>query len=344
MRPLRFVALSEDGKHFVLAPDVPEAIDSGERFVVAIDDRLRAAARGDLSRMGQIELELESQLRPREIQARIRAGETPDAVAAAAGIRIERVMSYAYPVLEERKQIALRAQTARVRIDDSNAAQPTLIELINDRLLIGGNGDKSIDWDARKLPDGQWEVSSTWTARDKTVTAHWRFDTTTRTVFPGNKDTIAMVEPPPRLSAVPTPVDDPSLDETPTGPIPLVRDETPAPPEPIRRPRRRNQQAAPRDVSLDQLFLTDELADASDPGQLANAGRRQELREDPEDTAHTEFERPDPPADADSDSDVPDQAGEPESESESEQAHSSKDKKPRIPSWDDIVFGVKRRK
>ncbi len=338
MRPLRFVALSEDGKHFVLAPDVPEAIDSGERFVVAIDDRLRAAARGDLSRMGQIELELESQLRPKEIQARIRAGDTPDAVAAAAGIRIERVMSYAHPVLEERRQIALRAQTARVRIDDSNIAQPTLIELISDRLLIGGNADKAIDWDARRLPDGQWEVSSTWSAPDKTVTAHWRFDTTTRTVFPGNKDTIAMVEPPPRLSAVPTPVDDPSLDETPTGPIPLVRDDTPAPPEPIRRPRKRTQQAIPRDVPLEQLFLTDELADASDPGQLGNAGRRQELREEPEDAAHPEFDLPEKPDNPQDDTNSADA-------SDSEDTHTgSKDKKPRIPSWDDIVFGVKRRK
>ena len=335
MRPLRFVALSEDGKHFVLAPDVPEAIDSGERFMLAIDDRLRAAARGDLSRMGQIELELESQLRPKEIQARIRAGETPDTVAAAAGIRIERVMTYAHPVLEERRQIALRSQSARVRIDDSNAAQPTLIELIYDRLLIGGTEDKTIDWDARRLPDGQWEVSSTWTAPDKTVIAHWRFDTTTRTVYPGNKDTATLVEPPPRLSAVPTPVDDPSLDEAPTGPIPLVRDDAP-PPEPIRRPRKRAQSPIPRDVPLEQLFLTDELADASDPGQLGNAGRRQELREDPEDTAYAEFDVPVASQD-EPENDNPDDTN--------DGAHpASKDKKPRIPSWDDIVFGVKRRK
>ena len=46
-----------------------------ERFTVPADEQLRAAARGDLTRLGQISIELESQLRPREIQARIRAGQ-----------------------------------------------------------------------------------------------------------------------------------------------------------------------------------------------------------------------------------------------------------------------------
>lgn len=335
MRPLRFAGLSEDGKHLVLAPDVPEAIDSGERFTLAIDDRLRAAARGDLSRMSQIELELESQLRPKEIQARIRAGETPDVVAAAAGIRIERVMSYAYPVLEERKQIALRAQSCKVRIEDSSAAAPTLLELIATRLRVGGASDTPIEWDARKLPDGQWEISSTWSTSQRTVTAHWRFDTTTRTVVPGNQDTVQMLEPTPLLTAVPTPVDDPSLDEAPTGPIPLVRD---APVESAPPRRRKRPAIQPREVPLEQLFLTDELEDAADPGQTANAGRRAELREDSDEERLVEV------ADIESASD---QSAEREQHADDIAQGADlggKDKKPRIPSWDDIVFGVKRRK
>lgn len=333
MRPLRFAGLSEDGKQLVLAPDVPEAIDSGERFTLAIDDRLRAAARGDLSRMSQIELELESQLRPKEIQSRIRAGETPDVVAAAAGIRIERVMSYAYPVLEERKQIALRAQACKVRIDDSSAAAPTLIELIATRLAVGGASTMPIEWDARKLPDGQWEISSTWATSQRTVTAHWRFDATTRTVVPGNQDTVQMLEPAPRLSAVPTPVDDPSLDEAPTGPIPLLRD---APVETTPR-RRKRPPTQPRDVPLEQLFLTDELDDAADPGRTANAGRRAELREE------SDNEPPAAVADLQAASDQSDDAKD-QATGEHDAQSVGKDKKPRIPSWDDIVFGVKRRR
>ncbi|WP_153505706.1 septation protein SepH [Cumulibacter manganitolerans] len=359
MRPLRFVALSEDGKHFVLAPDVPEAIDNGERFLLALDDRLRAASRGDISRLGQIELEIESQLRPREIQARIRAGETPDAVAAAAGIRIERVMTYAYPVLQERAQVAQRAQSAKVKIEDSGAHPPTLRELIENRLLVRGIDENPVDWDARRLENGQWEVSSTWQADDRTVTAHWRYDMQNGIAYPGTKDTIAMVEPKPRLSAVPVPVDDPSAgdaDEPAEAPIPLQRgrdrDE-----EPRRRPRKR---PVGREVDLEQLFLPDELEDAVDPGHLGNAGRRPELRDDDLDEPAA-FEqrrqrpRPQPAEDRDERSqpqadDVdPDERPRPRREADEGPAQddgetAAKDKKPRIPSWDDIVFGVKKRK
>ncbi|WP_158716397.1 septation protein SepH [Blastococcus sp. Marseille-P5729] len=362
MRPLRFVALSEDGKHFVLAPDVPEAIDNGERFLLALDDRLRAAARGDISRLGQIELEIESQLRPREIQARIRAGETPDAVAAAAGIRIERIMAYAHPVLQERAVIAQRAQSARVKIEDTSAHPPTLLELIESRLLVRGLDDTPISWDARRLENGQWEVSSTWQNDDKTVTAHWRYDLQNGIVYPGTKDTVALVEPKPRLAAVPVPVEDPSLGED-AAPIPLKRERADQDDAPRRRPRPR-----PAADDLDQLFLPEEIDDAIDPGHLANAGRRPELRDDDIDEP-VAFERP--PASARPAGGAAQQPGNdehsgrqkaptgsndqaaaqrrPASASSAPQdgpddESAAKDKKPRIPSWDDIVFGVKKRK
>lgn len=237
MRPLRFVALSEDGTHLVLAPDVPEAIDNGERFALPVDERLRAASRGDVSRLGQIEIELESNLRPREIQSRIRSGETPESVASAANVRLEKVMRYAYPVLQERAQIAERAQQARVKLEDSTQT-PTLSELVASRLSLISVDTDTVEWDARRLDDGTWEVLSSWKTSEKTVTANWRYDVSARTVTPGDRDTIEFIDPPaPRLSAVPGPPvtsydptegHDPystyDIDDTaPTGPIPLVR-------------------------------------------------------------------------------------------------------------------------
>jgi hypothetical protein len=61
MRALRVVGLTEDGE--VVLED-PVRL---ERYTVPADERLRAAARGDLSRLGQIAIEL-GQLRPREIR------------------------------------------------------------------------------------------------------------------------------------------------------------------------------------------------------------------------------------------------------------------------------------
>ena len=72
MRTLRLVALSDDGKSVVL---VAEGADGeGEKFELAIDDRLRAAARGDARRLTQIDVDLGTELPPRVIQSRIRAG------------------------------------------------------------------------------------------------------------------------------------------------------------------------------------------------------------------------------------------------------------------------------
>ena len=72
MRTLRLVALSDDGGSLVLAFD---GEPDGERFELPIDERVRAAARGDARRLGQIDVDLGNSLPPRVIQSRIRAGE-----------------------------------------------------------------------------------------------------------------------------------------------------------------------------------------------------------------------------------------------------------------------------
>ncbi len=58
---------------------------------------------------------MDSTLRPRDIQARIRAGESPEAVAEAARTTVDKIAGFANPVLAERAHIADRAQKASVR-------------------------------------------------------------------------------------------------------------------------------------------------------------------------------------------------------------------------------------
>jgi len=103
MRALRVVGITEGGGELSVVLEDPTR---QERFTVPADEQLRAAARGDLTRLGQIAIELESQLRPREIQARIRAGASVDQVAAAAGGPSQKIERFAYPVLLERSRTA----------------------------------------------------------------------------------------------------------------------------------------------------------------------------------------------------------------------------------------------
>ena len=105
---LTLAGVSDDGTRLLLVDD------AGAEFTLTVDVKLRAALRGDRTRIGQLELPMDSALRPRDIQMRIRAGETPEAVAQAAQTTVEKIMPFAAPVLAEREHIAGRAQAASV--------------------------------------------------------------------------------------------------------------------------------------------------------------------------------------------------------------------------------------
>ena len=148
MRTLRLVALSDDGQNLILTADGADA-DSGERFEIPIDDRLRAAARGDSRRLTQIDVDLGTELPPRVIQARIRAGETPEQVAAASGTRVERIMRFAHPVLQERARVAEQARDARVRLSEGPPTV-TLSAFIAERLRLIDIAVDAVSWDAHR--------------------------------------------------------------------------------------------------------------------------------------------------------------------------------------------------
>jgi hypothetical protein len=180
MQELRFVAVSEDGSYAVLA--VP---GRSARFTLPIDERLRAVALGQTSRLAQYEIEVESPLRPKEIQARIRAGETAEEIADAAGIPLERVRWFEGPVLAERAYIADQAQTATVRrLGDSAGPGPRLGDIVTERMSASGADPEDGQWDSRKRGDGSWQVQLTFSAGGRLHIAEWVFDPRRRHVMP----------------------------------------------------------------------------------------------------------------------------------------------------------------
>ena len=189
MRTLRLLALSDDGRSLVLTT---EGADGGEeRFELPIDERVRAAARGD-ARLGAIE-DLGNTLPPRVIQARIRAGETPEQVAAASGTRVERIMRFAHPVLQERARIAEQAREARVRLSDGTSSI-TLQRFMTERLRLLGGDAESVRWDAHRDADGAWIVTGAWRAGQKSGTTLWSYDIPARAVTPVDAATTDFAE------------------------------------------------------------------------------------------------------------------------------------------------------
>lgn len=152
MRALEVLGLAGDGTHVVCQDP-----STGEEFRIPADERLAAAARGDLSRLGQLEIEMESQLRPKEIQARIRAGATVAEVAKAAGTDAARIERFAYPVLMERSNVA--DQAGRATVEGRHDGAPVR-DVVAQRLSALGHGGE-VRWDAHRAPIG-WMLTAHW--------------------------------------------------------------------------------------------------------------------------------------------------------------------------------------
>ncbi|ADB73592.1 septation protein SepH [Geodermatophilus obscurus] len=311
MRSLRLVALTDDGKSLVLALDGAEPGEEGERFELPIDDRVRAAARGDARRLGQIDVEIGVTLPPRVIQARIRAGETPEQVAQASGIRVERIMRFAHPVLQERERVAEQAREARVRLSEGAPSVP-LQQFMSERLRLLGADLDAVRWDAHRAGDGVWQVTAAWQAGAKSGVTRWAYDVPARTVTPVDAATTDFAEGTRLVRVVPH--------------VPAER------PPPVR----------PRPVSV---VPDDDGVPAPASSRLARDEDDRSADDDvrpvlPVDVSPAVTRRADPAPPADED-DISEHdtvvLGRPGGEGDDDE-----DPRARIPAWEDIVFGVRR--
>ena len=171
MRELKVVGLDVDGKRIICEID-----DPNEKFILHADDRLRAAMRGDRSGVSQSQLDAEvpSVLRPKEIQARIRAGASMEQVAESAGVDVSRVERFAHPVLLERSRAAELATAAHPVLADGPAVL-TLLETVTTALISRGLDPDATNWDAWRNEDGRWTVQLSWKAGLSDNVAHFRF-------------------------------------------------------------------------------------------------------------------------------------------------------------------------
>ena len=170
MRELRVVGLGDDTSTVILEDPIRH-----ERFTIPSDERLRAAARGDIRRLGQMEIETTSPLRPRDIQARIRAGESVAEVAAGAGVPAASVERFAYPVLLERSRVAEIAGRGHPTTATGTPDPRTLAEIIATTLGGRGQDPSEATWDAWKGEENVWVVAMSWRAGHSDHVAHWTY-------------------------------------------------------------------------------------------------------------------------------------------------------------------------
>jgi hypothetical protein len=298
MQHLSLEGLSDDGRRLLMVDK------SGQEFTLDVDVRLRAALRGDSARLGQLETKMESTLRPRDIQARIRSGESPEDVAQAAKTTVEKILPYASPVLAEREHVARRAQGSSVRRRgglDSGAR--TLGDAVAGQLRTLNVDPELVEWDAWRREDGRWVLTADYTAGRRKGHATFAFDMPGNYVITENDDARWLIGDPlqepeaapkrddlqqarERRQTVPSPAEQFEFDET----APVERPASAAAPE-----------ASPADATVD----------------LSEAAAR--VRETPAEPAAT--------AATDSDAEAP------------KKPANKRRGRASVPSWDEIMFG-----
>ncbi|MFC8533468.1 septation protein SepH [Streptomyces sp. NPDC057249] len=350
MPELRVVAVSNDGTRLVL-----KAADSTE-YTLPIDERLRAAVRNDRARLGQIEIEVESHLRPRDIQARIRAGASAEEVAQFAGIPVDRVRRFEGPVLAERAFMAERARKTPVRRPGENTG-PQLGEAVQERLLLRGADKETVQWDSWRRDDGTWEVLLVYRVAGEPHSASWTYDPPRRLVqavddearsLIGETDEVAAPEPSfpfvPRIARLPR---DRPLDRA------LDRQiERPAPPPPSEPEERIAGVTASERDSLTSLLeavpsfrgdmVVPERPAPPEPPALEPAEREPEAEEPPAASAGAGSAYADvlmPRAVAGHRDRL---TGTTDRQAEADGVRPGR--RAAVPSWDEIVFGTRRKK
>ncbi|MEU4317108.1 septation protein SepH [Nocardia sp. NPDC024068] len=258
MRELRVIGVTPDSAHIVCVDT-----ESGQKFRLPADDKLRAAARGDLARFGQIEIEMEATMRPRDIQARIRAGASVEQVTQESGMPLSRVERFAYPVLLERARAAELSQKAHPIRPDGPAVE-ILIDVVTAAFSARGHTLDNAEWDAWKDEKGFWVAQLQWQNGRSEIAAHWRYqpDSHGGTVSP--------------LDDPATDLIDPDFGRALRGLASIlpVEAETPVAPEPVAEPRREPARPAAVDEFYEQRAVAGGTTPIPAAAPIAPGGNR----------------------------------------------------------------------
>lgn len=256
---LRLIGVHDSGEHLLLSDG------DGRRYLLPLDDSLKAAARRDRPRLGQLQIEIDGAIRPREVQALVRTGMTPEEIADRTGWSVERIRRYEGPVLAEREHAANLAQLVYVRAGSSPV---TLGGRVGRRLHDRGVDPAATSWDAVRSEEGNWTVSATFLAGGRERTASWYFDMAGRTVVAANDEARWLSEDDTPDGPIPAPHSPPTSDHSVTvfdveadGGVSSPRRELSPPIDlmqamregsSVRSRRRRRRSPSPTDIPLDQ--------------------------------------------------------------------------------------------
>ncbi|NGN91337.1 DUF3071 domain-containing protein [Nocardioides sp. KC13] len=295
--------------------------DEDREYTADIDDRLRAALEAVSTRRSEqtVNKTPSSSLRPRDIQTRIRAGESAEEVAAVAGTTVEKILAFAGPVLAEREHMAQRAQQASVRRRPGEAASTarTLGEAVSAHFQTMYADPDSVNWDSYRRPDGRWKLTGEYETPERSGIAELTYDAPGNYVELDNDDARWLTGE--KLEA-PAPEPEPVTDDMLAARRRRAKaPAAPATPPPAPKPVQEAKAAKPAPVDVDtplEAFLGDETPTEKQAPVPAEPAAEPAAAATPAEPEPAE-EAPQKPA----------------------KKSSSRRKRASVPSWDEIMFG-----
>ena len=141
----------------------------GRRYTTPIPDELRGAVRRDRPRIEAVSED--KPLRPREIQALLRAGACAVDIAREHNVEVSQITRYEAPVQAEKDYALSRALSSHIgSLPDS----PVMGDLVVDRLAARGVSPDSLNWSASRQADSPWVIQLTFVQGAVEHGAQWR--------------------------------------------------------------------------------------------------------------------------------------------------------------------------
>jgi hypothetical protein len=180
MSELRLTGKNPEGTHLTLTNPI------GEEFTIRISDTLRATVNQPRLAAVVASDDVET-MSVKEIQRRLRAGESMDAIARDGHISVEKVERFAGPILQERVYILDQAFSVVLR-KESARDQETFQDVVISRLAPMGVDSDSLSWNTWRIDDGTWTIDLSYPNRDGHGSATWNFDLNRRSITATNEN------------------------------------------------------------------------------------------------------------------------------------------------------------
>ena len=168
MTELRLDGKTEDGNHLSLVDG------DGNNYSVRISDTLRATV--NQPRLTSVPaVDAHESISVKEIQRRLRAGESFEQIARDGQTTVEKVERFSGPIMQEREYILSNARDLVMR-KDAHRTDLTFGELVLAKLAPRGVDTDQVSWNAWRQLDGVWHIELHYPNRDGNGVATWNFD------------------------------------------------------------------------------------------------------------------------------------------------------------------------